>query len=104
MAAETDGFRPLRRAWLTLSLSDTSAFHLSLAYAVIFLDQSRGVASKDFGDNTEAVQHYSRTITHLTPRLDDRIECVSAGVVSTILGFACHAVGFNPFSLILMQT
>jgi len=88
--------QPLRQVWFNLSMADPSAFILSLAYAVLFLDQIRKLPSKDFAGNPESAAYYSKSLSQLMPRLNHPTDCVSPGVISTILGLVCNAVRWSP--------
>ena len=77
-------------------MCDTTAFYLSLAYAVLFQDQSRGIPNTEFGENPESASYYSHSLQRLSKRLSDQEDCVSDGVIVTVLGLLCYDVGYEP--------
>ncbi|KAL7944227.1 hypothetical protein V8C42DRAFT_326196 [Trichoderma barbatum] len=91
MAAEADYvYRPFRISWVQIGLSDTTAFDLWLAQAIVIRD---GVvldkSNQEYLSNFEANKYYSKSLSRLSHRLSNREECVSSGVIATIMGFIC---------------
>lgn len=82
-------FRACRIIWLTMGLSDPSAFQLSLAAAAVFLGVARGETPVDYVLHAEGARYYNATLQQLSRRLADPSEQVSAGVIATVLGFLC---------------
>lgn len=96
MTAEADYvYRPFRVSWIQIGLSDTTAFHLWLAQAVVIrnslVDQNFLAVSPcaDYLDNSEALKYYCKSLNQLAHRLNSREDCVSIGVIATIMGFIC---------------
>ncbi|KAL7937300.1 hypothetical protein V8C35DRAFT_292129 [Trichoderma chlorosporum] len=95
MAAEAEYvYRPFRISWVQIGLSDASAFDLWLAQAIVIRDAAAHeniTACPDSGylSNSEANTYYSKSLSKLSRRLNHREECVSIGVIATILGFIC---------------
>jgi hypothetical protein len=80
--------------WLRIGLSDSTAFQLSLASALLFKEGMNGSIALDFTDNEESAKHYFKALRLLSGRLSDPSECVAPGVVATVLGCICHDVRF----------
>ncbi|KAL7912598.1 hypothetical protein GGI35DRAFT_440668 [Trichoderma velutinum] len=95
MAAEADYvYRPFRISWVQIGLSDATAFDLWLAQAIVIRDRaahedSTACPGVEYLDNPEANKYYSRSLNQLSHRLSSREECVSIGVIATIMGFIC---------------
>ncbi|KAM0512978.1 hypothetical protein ACHAPE_008338 [Trichoderma viride] len=95
MTAEADFvYRPFRSSWLRIGLSDRVAFDLWLAQAVVIrnglVHKSNEFAYDElFEDTSEASSYYCKSLQQLTIRLNDREDCISEGVIATIMGFIC---------------
>lgn len=95
MAAEADYvYRPFRISWVQIGLSDTTAFDLWLAQAIVIRDNvaHKGIAvscNAEYLNNSEANTYYRKSLSQLSHRLSNRKECVSSGVIATIMGFIC---------------
>jgi hypothetical protein len=72
--------------WVTVAMSDSSAFHITLAHASILLAQE---PNQWTGETTESMKHYTTSVHAVSKRLQDPVDSTSDGVVATILGFAC---------------
>ncbi|RFU24341.1 hypothetical protein B7463_g11997, partial [Scytalidium lignicola] len=77
---------PMRAIWITIGMSDTSAFHLTLSSASLTLAQKCNQAA---GETTESINYYTTAAHTISERLQDPVDSTSDGVVGTILGFAC---------------
>lgn len=95
VTAEADYvYRPFRISWVQIGLSDATAFNLWLAQVVVIRD---GISHEDRMDspdreyllNSEANKYYSKSLSQLSHRLSNREECISSGVIATIMGFIC---------------
>jgi hypothetical protein len=75
-------YRPFRQEWMSMALVDHSAFYLSLANAALFTMQM--MEHKGF--------EYGECLNQVARRLSSRIESVSEGIITTVLGFICHDV------------
>lgn len=75
-----------------MGLSDSTAFYLSLASALLFWDHRMGKMHMEYSDNPESGKYYFVALNQLMVRLSDPQQCVSAGVIATILGCLCHDV------------
>jgi len=93
-AIEIDETRPLRQIWIAISTTDAAAFHVCLAYAALFRDQKLSLVDSqaDFSDSPRSAWYYSRALSELKSGLNDDANRVSAGAITTIMGFACKAV------------
>jgi hypothetical protein len=92
-------YRPFRSSWLRIGLSDRVAFDLWLAQAVVIrnglVHKSNKFAYDElFADTSEANSYYCKSLHQLTIRLNDREDCISEGVIATIMGFICVDVRF----------
>lgn len=85
-------YRPFRFVWFRMGLSDSTAFYLSIASALLFWDRRRDILSTEYWDNPEAAKYYSIALGQLRGRLGDPQQHVSAGVIATVLGCLCHDV------------
>lgn len=100
MTAEADFvYRPFRSSWLRIGLSDRVAFDLWLAQAVVIrnglVHKNNAIAYNElFADTSEASSYYCKSLHQLTLRLNDREDCISEGVIATIMGFICVDVRF----------
>ncbi|KAL6880844.1 hypothetical protein J3F83DRAFT_720033 [Trichoderma novae-zelandiae] len=95
MTAEADYvYRPFRISWVQIGLSDATAFNLWLAQAIVIrngcLHEAVAASSNtEYLTNSEANKYYSKSLAQLSHRLSNREECVSSGVIATIMGFIC---------------
>lgn len=85
-------YRPFRRIWLTMSLTDPAAFHLTLANAAMFLDQHTHTSDFKYEKSTECLTYYGKCVRQITERLGSIDDSVSEGVITTVLGLLCHDV------------
>jgi hypothetical protein len=90
-------YRPFSTVWIRIGLSDPTAFQLSLAGALLFKESTKGKPVLDFTDNEKSAKYYFNALAQLSGRLSDRLDCVKAGVVATVLGCICHDVCFATF-------
>jgi len=79
---------------MTIGMSDSGAFGITLASASLALAQESRQAARD---TTESVKHYTTSVHAVRKRLQDPVDRTSDGVISTILGFACLDV--RPFGI-----
>ncbi|KAL7921788.1 hypothetical protein ACQKWADRAFT_294466 [Trichoderma austrokoningii] len=95
MTAEADYvYRPFRASWFRIGLSDTAAFDLWLAQAVVIrngLLHEPNASNYDakYLDTSEASRYYCKSLHQLALRLNSREDCMSDGVIATIMGFIC---------------
>lgn len=85
-------YRPFRDVWFKLALHDGSAFTLSMANAAMFLDEACHPATFQYERSGEALAYYGRSVSQVTSRLADPVDCVSEGLMTTVLGLICHDV------------
>jgi hypothetical protein len=74
----------MRALWITIAMSDSSAFHLTLAHASQFLAEA--------GETSESMKHYTTSVRTVSRRLRDPVDGISDGIIGTILGFVCYDV------------
>jgi hypothetical protein len=85
-------------------MRDRAAINLTLATAATRRQRLRDPqCSSDPVENQIASKYYSRCISQLCGRLDDRLDQLSDGVIVTMLGLACSDVSLftdtrQPFS------
>ncbi|RFU76141.1 hypothetical protein TARUN_6083 [Trichoderma arundinaceum] len=96
MAAEADyTYRPFRTSWFKIGLSDSTAFDLWLAQAVVIRnsitneDTAASPWAEEYLDSLEANKYYFKSLNQLAHRLSNRDDCMSNGVIATIMGFIC---------------
>ncbi|KAI3322111.1 hypothetical protein HD806DRAFT_501013 [Xylariaceae sp. AK1471] len=85
-----NSYRPFRFPWLFMGLSDASAWHITMANAVIFKTMKPGDAKPEFGTNTEALKWYTLSLESISKRLADPTERSKEGIIVAIAGFICH--------------
>jgi hypothetical protein len=90
-----DYYRPFRSEWFSMAVVDRSAYYLSLANAAMFLNQVMNGGNFEYSDCVESSKYYTECLNQITRRLGCRMERVSEGVITTVLGFICHDVGFD---------
>lgn len=76
----------MRAMWITIAMSDSSAFHITLAHASILLAREHNQWA---GETAESMKHYTTSVHAVSKRLQDSVDSISEGVIGTILGFAC---------------
>lgn len=110
MTAEADYvYRPFRASWFRIGLSDTAAFDLWLAQAVVIrngLFHEPNVLNYDakYLDTSEASKYYCKSLHQLAIRLNNREDCVSDGVIATIMGFICVDVRYTVLPILSSDT
>jgi hypothetical protein len=75
--------------WITIGISDHSAFHLTMANASMLLAIETG--SKTI-ETSESLNYYSMSLRSVEKRLQDPVDSTSEGVIGAVLGFVCHDV------------
>jgi hypothetical protein len=75
-------------------MTDTSAYYLSLANAALFLNCRTNNGGLEYSDSVESSSYYTKCLSQLAHRLLNKEESISEGVITTVLGFLCHDVGF----------
>ncbi|KAF5860959.1 hypothetical protein ETB97_000869 [Aspergillus alliaceus] len=91
MQAEVDyNYRPFRAVWFSMALHDHSAFKLCMANAAMFLDEATHPETFRYETSGEALMYYGQCVNQITHRLGDSTDCISEGVLTTILGLICH--------------
>lgn len=78
--------------WFTISMSDASAFQLTVANAAVVYAAGDGDRLRE---TPESLKHYNMAVQSVNRRLQDPIDSVSEGLIGAVLGFACHDVGFT---------
>lgn len=92
-------YRPFRSVWFSMALCDGSAFKLCMANAAMFLDEVRHPNTFHYENSRETLAYYGEGVNQVTRRLADRDDCVSEGLITTVLGFICHDVRLCPEDL-----
>jgi hypothetical protein len=100
VTAEADYvYRPFRTSWFRIGLSDAAAFNLWLAQAVVirngfFHENNSFNYDTKYLDTSEAGKYYCKSLHQLAIRLNSREDCISDGVIATIMGFICVDVRY----------
>jgi hypothetical protein len=97
VTAEADYvYRPFRISWIQIGLSDITAFDLWLAQAAVIRNGliHQNSPCVDYLDSSEALKYYCKSLNQLAHRLNSREDCVSIGVIATIMGFICVDVRY----------
>ena len=76
----------MRVMWMTIGMSDSSAFNITLASAYLALARE---SRQPAGETTESMKHYTNSVHAVSKRLRDPVDSTSDGVIGAILGFAC---------------
>lgn len=67
-------------------MSDSSAFHITLAHAAF-------LPTKEYNqspvETTESIKHYTASVHAVSKRLQDPVDSISDGVIGAILGLTC---------------
>jgi hypothetical protein len=84
-------YKPLAEVWFTIGIADRSAFHLTMANAVMLFAEETGSKGSE---TTESMMFYTMSLRSVNKRLQDPVDGISEGVIGTVLGFVCHDVGF----------
>ncbi|PLB52209.1 hypothetical protein P170DRAFT_423105 [Aspergillus steynii IBT 23096] len=88
MSADSDYvFRPFRAIWFSMAMTDASAFLVSLANAAMFLDQIYQRKAYQYEKSVECLTYYGKCVKEVTRRLENSKDRLSAGLITTILGF-----------------
>ncbi|KAI1409191.1 hypothetical protein F5Y13DRAFT_170982 [Hypoxylon sp. FL1857] len=94
-------YRPFRFPWITMGLSDASAFHITLANAALYrgikTDPHAQKHKPEFNTNDEAMKWYTLSLASITRRLADPAERDSEGLVIAVTGFVCHDSSIGNF-------
>lgn len=77
-----------------MAVADYSSFHLSLANAALFLNQMVNQGGLEYNDCSESLNYFNVCLKQVSQRLGNNFDCISEGLLTTILGFLCHDVGF----------
>ncbi|KAI0116907.1 hypothetical protein F4814DRAFT_459172 [Daldinia grandis] len=92
-------YRPFRFTWLTMGLSDTAAWHITLANAASYRKASQlppGSAA-EYSCCVEAMKWYTLSLASITKRLADPDEKDTEGLILAITGFVCHDAAIGNF-------
>ncbi|KAI5461949.1 hypothetical protein BGZ63DRAFT_403227 [Mariannaea sp. PMI_226] len=99
MRAEADyKYRPFHAVWIRIGLSDPTAFYLSLASTILFQDHRQGLMHMEYLENPESMKYYCKALSQLNTRLAHPEDCMSVGVIATILGCVCHDTNVGNWS------
>ncbi|KAI8962323.1 hypothetical protein F5Y11DRAFT_357055 [Daldinia sp. FL1419] len=92
-------YRPFRFTWLTMGLSDTAAWHITLANAASYQKASKQPPgfSAEYSCSIEAMKWYTLSLASITKRLADPNEKDSEGLIVAITGFICHDATIGNF-------
>ncbi|KAL4913230.1 hypothetical protein BDW62DRAFT_214401 [Aspergillus aurantiobrunneus] len=83
-------YRPFRKIWFSMGLSDRTAFILCKANAAMFLEQVRLCDQFRYEHCRETLTYYGQCVRQVMERLSDPVDCVSKGVLTAVLGLICH--------------
>ncbi|KAI0120350.1 hypothetical protein F4776DRAFT_250953 [Hypoxylon sp. NC0597] len=94
-------YRPFRFPWITMGLSDSSAFYITLANAALYrgikTDPQAQKQKPEFNTNVEAMKWYTLSLASITKRLANPAESDSEGLVIAVTGFVCHDSSIGNF-------
>ncbi|KAL7628993.1 hypothetical protein AAE478_000511 [Parahypoxylon ruwenzoriense] len=83
-------YRPFRFPWLSMGISDSAAWYITLANAVLFRRAEPGAQKSEFSSDVEAMKWYTLSLASITRRLKDPAESEGEGLVVAVTGFVCH--------------
>jgi hypothetical protein len=85
-------YRPFRVEWFSMALLDPTSYYLCLANAALFMDQRVTCSpSLEYTDTVESTKYYSKCLTQVTKQLTGKVQSISEGLITTVLGFVCHS-------------
>ncbi|KAI1804953.1 hypothetical protein F4811DRAFT_570589 [Daldinia bambusicola] len=90
-------YRPFRFTWLTMGLSDTAAWQITLANAASYRKASQDSVTAEYSCSVEAMKWYTLSLASITKRLADPNETDSEGLIVAITGFVCHDATLGNF-------
>ncbi|KAI0848898.1 hypothetical protein F5Y00DRAFT_262054 [Daldinia vernicosa] len=92
-------YRPFRFTWLTMGLSDTAAWHITLANAASYRQASQlpPGSTAEYSCSVEAMKWYTLSLASITKRLADPNEKDTEGLIVAITGFVCHDATIGNF-------
>ncbi|OCL09727.1 hypothetical protein AOQ84DRAFT_353898 [Glonium stellatum] len=79
--------KQMRVIWISVGMSDRSAFQLSLASSAFFMARQN---DPQVQENTESLGYYTAALSSVNGRLLDPTESTSEGLIGAILGFCCY--------------
>ena len=81
----------MRIIWISVGMSDRSAFQLSLAHSALLMARQDDPRIQE---NNEALKYYTNALNSVNNRLCDPTDNTSEGIIGAILGFCCYEVRF----------
>ncbi|KAI1266084.1 hypothetical protein F5Y18DRAFT_36616 [Xylariaceae sp. FL1019] len=82
-------YRPFRVPWLTMGMSDSAAFYITLANAELFKGMKPGEMKPDYTTSEKAMKWYTKSLKMVSQRLIDP-ENHDEGLLVAIAGHICH--------------
>ncbi|KAI0013034.1 hypothetical protein F4779DRAFT_625482 [Xylariaceae sp. FL0662B] len=90
-------YRPFRFPWLSMGLSDASAWYITLANAELLRNAEPGLKKLEFSSNVEATKWYTLSLASIIKRLADPAERGSEGLSIAVVGSICHDASVGNF-------
>jgi len=79
----TKNYQPMHQIWMSVALTDPSAFHMLLANAAMVLSERQG------RQDIEWMRYYTLSLSSVNKRMNDPQLRLSEGLVGAIVSFAC---------------
>ncbi len=85
-------YRPFRVEWFSMALLEGSSYYLCLANAALFMNQHvTNRTCLEYTDSIESKRYYSKCLKQVTRQLSCQAQCITSGVITTVLGFVCQS-------------
>ncbi|KAI5866707.1 hypothetical protein GGS23DRAFT_551686 [Durotheca rogersii] len=82
--------RPFRLPWLSMGLSDSAVWYLTLANAALHRGPEPGSTLPEINTDDHAMSWYALSLASVTRRLQDPVESRSEGLITAVAGLAYH--------------
>jgi len=79
----TKNYHPMHQIWMSVAMTDPSAFHMLLANAAMALSERQG------RHDIEWMRYYTLSLSSMNKRMNDPQLRLSEGIVGAIVSFAC---------------
>ncbi|KAI0147608.1 hypothetical protein GGR57DRAFT_476136 [Xylariaceae sp. FL1272] len=89
-------YRPFRIPWLTMGMSDSAAFCITLANAELLKDTKPGEIRPDYPTNEKAMKWYTKSLGMVSQRVLDPKKH-DEGLLVAIAGHVCHDSAIGDF-------
>ncbi|OTB06275.1 hypothetical protein M426DRAFT_21071 [Hypoxylon sp. CI-4A] len=81
-------YRPFRFPWMTMGLSDSAAWYITLANAALYRGMTPGSKKPEFSTSDEAMKWYTLSLSSITQRISSAEIGEGEGLIIAITGFS----------------